>query len=129
MHKRFRLISVVGATLTLLLIGGMAAARTEPTLVIKTLSSRPDMVSGGDTLLEIQTEPGAKLSDVVVQLNGVNVSDQMSSVHGRLRGLIGGMKLGKNQLTATLARAKAELTIVNHPITGPILSGPHLAPC
>jgi hypothetical protein len=52
---------------------------------------------------------------------------------GRFRALIDGLKLGENTLRAALVSRQGgaddgTLSIRNHPITGPILSGPHLTP-
>jgi hypothetical protein len=131
MSKALRPIGVLTVALALALVSGIVAARSDQTLIIKTLSSRADLASGGDALVEIEMPADAKRSALVVQLNGVDVTDQFSSPSGRLRALLGGLKNGKNKVTAALSapvRAKAELTIVNYPATGPILSGPHLSP-
>ena len=50
---------------------------------------------------------------------------------GGFRGLISGMAVGENTLVAKLKSpkpAQASLKVTNYPITGPILSGPHLTP-
>ena len=52
----------------------------------------------------------------------------------RVRGLISGMIVGENTLSAFIktsgksSNAQASLKVTNYPITGPILSGPHLTP-
>jgi len=118
------------ATWMFLFAAGIASGKDDP-LKIKTLSSRPDFVSGGDALIEVSVPPNTQLSDLSVQLNGVDVTRQLSAHQGGFRGLIGGMKVGKNELIAKLSapmRANTKLNIVNYPITGPILSGPHLTP-
>jgi hypothetical protein len=97
------------------------------TLTIATLSSMPGFVSGGDALVEIN---GAGAQKVHVMLNGRDVSVQFhaDSARGGLVGWIGGLKLGPNTLTAKAGSQSAKLELVNHPITGPILSGEHLSP-
>ena len=78
---------------------------------IATLSTRPDMVTGGDVLVRV---PEAS----VVRVNG-----RVEPGHGRTR-LIDGLRLGRNTITA----AHDRLTVINHPITGPVFSGPHEQP-
>jgi hypothetical protein len=106
-----------------------SAARLE----IKTLSSRPDLVSGGDALVEVKAPAGAQLSQLTLTLNGKDVTNQLrlDPATGNFRGLISELNLGDNTLIAKLKSrraAQASLKITNYPITGPILSGPHLTP-
>ena len=101
-------------------------SRHDAFLSIRTLSSRPDMVSGGDALVEIR---GAT-KGVTLTLNGRDVSGdlKLDPASHSLRGLVGGLTLGKNTLAATAGAAKATLAVTNYPITGPILSGAHITP-
>ena len=66
---------------------------------IKTLSSRPDRVSGGDVLVQITRSDDAALS---VTLNGADVSKSFTpgSVPHTMVGLVSGLKQGDNTLTA-----------------------------
>jgi Tannase-like family of unknown function (DUF6351) len=73
-----------------------APAAAEARAKIQTLSTRPDMVTGGDVLVR---------------------------VHGRTR-LVTGLHDGRNRLRF----GRARLTVINHPITGPVFSGPHEQP-
>lgn len=101
-------------------------------LDIRTLSSRADLVSGGDALIEVRSPAGTRVNQVTLTLNGKDVSAHLKSDHatGSYRGVIDGMTIGKNTLVAKTKSPKADatLTVTNHPITGPVLSGPHLAP-
>lgn len=99
-----------------------------PALEIRTLSSRPELVSGGDALIEVRSAPGS--SKISLELNGMDVSDRIkpNPESGTYRGLITGLNVGENTLRASTTKARATLRIVNHPLTGPILSGPHLKP-
>lgn len=108
-------------------------------LEINTISSRPDLVSGGDALVEIKAPPGTQLQQVSLMLNGRDATRGLRSgpEPGSFRVLVSGMKIGENVLHATLRTgernnrtiaAQATLRVKNHPITGPILSGPHLTP-
>jgi hypothetical protein len=108
-----------------------SAARLE----IKTLSSRPDLVSGGDALIEIKAPAGAELSQLTLTLNGKDVTARLSrdAETKNFRALISGLNVGSNTLRAKIkqggkAASEASLAITNYPVTGPILSGPHLRP-
>ena len=92
----------------------------------------PDLVSGGDTLIAVKVPAGTRADQLTVTLNGKDVMARLTldAATGDYRGLIDGLAIGTNRVTAKIKspRHEATLTIVNHPITGPILSGPHLAP-
>ncbi|MEZ6029130.1 MAG: DUF6351 family protein [Hyphomonadaceae bacterium] len=98
---------------------------------IKILSSRYDLVSGGDALVEVRASEGAKASELKLSLNGRALVtpltfDQPSNT---LRGLVAGLDDGTNWLQARGPTGySVSQALVNHPITGPILSGPHLTP-
>jgi hypothetical protein len=100
-----------------------AAAPAASAISIKVLSSRADMVSGGDALIEVKAPKGVKLS-----LNGTDVTSALKPNGKTMQGLINGLTVGANTLTATAGSAKATLKLTNYPITGPILSGPHMTP-
>jgi hypothetical protein len=112
---------------------GDALSQSAPRLEIKTLSSRPDLVSGGDALVEVKAPAGAQLNQLTLTLNGKDVTSRLKpdAAGGGFRGLISGMAVGENTLVAKLKSpkaAQASLKVTNYPITGPILSGPHLTP-
>jgi hypothetical protein len=98
---------------------------------VKVLSSRYDLVSGGDALVEVKASEGAKASELKLSLNGRDLVtpltfDQSSNT---LRGLVTGLDTGANWLQARGPTGySVSQALVNHPITGPILSGPHMAP-
>jgi hypothetical protein len=92
---------------------------------VQVLSSPPHLVSGGDALVEVSA------SGVMprVEVNGADVSALFQPyAAGRYRALLQGLKPGENSLTAGAGAATTRVTLVNHPRTGPILSGPHLTP-
>lgn len=114
-------------------------AQSGTKLEIRTLSSRPDIVSGGDALVEVKVSAGISFSQIKLTMNGTDVTNQLKANPdtGSLRGLISGMIVGNNTLKAEIVptdrskparRIQTNLTVTNYPITGPILSGPHLTP-
>lgn len=108
--------------------GGAGTAGIVGTVTqIKVLSNRADLVSGGDALVEVIPPPPAGTS---IDLDGSDVSSAFATNgDGRFIGLVTGLALGGNVLTVTLPDTSgASLTIENHPIEGPVFSGPHLQP-
>ena len=98
-------------------------------LKMTALSSRPEMVSGGDTLVKIEVPDSVSLDKVTVTRNGVNVSRVFKPGSGHvLVGLVDGLKNGSNKLEARAGSSSASLAVTNYPITGPIFSGPRDTP-
>jgi hypothetical protein len=93
------------------------------------LSSRAELVSGGDALIKVSSPLGLDLARITVRLNGVDVTSSFQPTEGGMMGVVSGMPVGKNTLTAAyLGKDHASLTITNYPITGPMISGPHESP-
>jgi hypothetical protein len=112
-----------------------SGAREDAGFKIRTLSTRPEMVTGGDVLVEISVPHGTDVGEVVVSLNGAEVTSAFAgddSAH-KLIGLVTGLRLGENTLSVRSiddegeGRA-AQLELVNHSIAGPVFSGPHEKP-
>jgi Tannase-like family of unknown function (DUF6351) len=120
--------AVVAAALAV--VPAEAAKKPSAQLSIVVLSGRADLVSGGSALVEISLPPGADPRRVSVALGGQDAtSDFAVRSDGRFAGLVTGLALGPNQLRATLPGAVgATITLTNHPIGGPVFSGPQLQP-
>ncbi|MGH9257667.1 MAG: DUF6351 family protein [Vicinamibacterales bacterium] len=99
-------------------------------LALNVVSSRPEFVTGGDVLVRVDVPAGTATGGVRVSLNGTDVTARLrADAAGRsLTGLIDGLTLGPNQMVATSGSASARLSLVNHPITGPVLSSPQEQP-
>ena len=123
----------VAVTCSLDLPPGPVRAQTPLTRTdfeIRTLSTRPDTVSGGNVLVQI-TIPGTVASDnVSVALNGrdVRAAFRVAQEPSSLIGLVSGLQAGKNQLEVGANGKQRKLTLVNHPIAGPVISGPQQTP-
>jgi Tannase-like family of unknown function (DUF6351) len=113
-----------------------AMAASNQGIDITTLSSKPDIVSGGTALVRISVPNAVPFTDVMVLLNSQNVTgafEPEASGHSLL-GLVQGMPLGRNELIAEVLGPdnqiafSTRLTLTNYPITGPIFSGPHEQP-
>ena len=105
-----------------------AQTSTSP-LTVTSMSARPEMASGGDVLVAVGLPPAAQSSEVRITLNGRDITSAFRPDSPRvLVGLVTGLKDGPNEITATAGRVNARLAVVNHPIAGPIFSGPHEQP-
>jgi hypothetical protein len=123
-----------GGLLTGLPFGAMADGNQD--LDIIALSSPPYAVSGGTVLVRVELPRNASSNDLVITLNGQAVTSAFRPEAGQssLLGLVTGLTLGKNVLTAKAigrnnqAYRSAQLVLTNYPITGPIFSGPQEEP-
>lgn len=111
-----------------------AAAPLSPRLTgepqIRVLSNRADLISGGNALVEIVLPPKVEPAQVSVSLGGRDISQRFALRRdGRFIGLVTDLALGENPLTALLPGAGSlGLTITNHPLGGPVFSGPQIQP-
>src|SRR5438128_2601791 len=106
------------------------AAQAAAPIQIRTLSNRADLVSDGQALVAITLPKRAKASRLSVTVGGRDVTSAFTHRrHGRLEGVVDGLALGRNRLTASAPGARAaRLTITNHPDGGPVFSGPQAQP-
>jgi len=116
---------VLAAATTVL---GVASAYAAKPTKIGVLSSEPGQVSGGDALLQVR--PGANTEPLELEIwrNGTNVTSSFEEQDGTLVGLVDRLRLGKNEITATLGsptHVVARRKLINWPNEGPIFSGPH----
>src|SRR5436190_12086221 len=97
-----------------------AAAQSVKLRVVS--NPKPELVSGGDVLVSVT---GARPATVRLTLNGTDVT---SALRPDGFALVTHLSDGPNALVATAGKATAKLTVVNHPIMGPVISGPHEQP-
>jgi hypothetical protein len=109
--------------------GGSDGGDATP-LQIHTLSTRADMVTGGDALVEIVAPAGAQPSSLQVSVDGRNVTSAFSTrSDGRIVGLVTGLANGTNTLQAEMAGARAAtLQVTNASRQGPVISGAQVVP-
>src|SRR5262245_20984105 len=103
------------------------AACADSIVELTAVSSRPGAVSGGDILVELR---GTARDKWLAQLNGRDVTSSFRHAgDDRDLALLNGLRDGKNTLTIGVnGTTRAELDIRNHPLSGPIFSGPHQQP-
>ncbi len=128
-------ITLGGVIAALMVVGwavlpGEAAKNHRPRLSILVLSGRADLVSGGSALVAINLPRRTDARHIRVTLRGRNVTRAFAIRRdGRFEGLMTHLAPGRNKLQATLPSGwAARLTLVNHPIGGPVFSGPQLMP-
>lgn len=101
---------------------------------VLTVSTLPDMVTGGDVVVAVRGL--AEDDDLTATVEGVgDVSDAFAPTGTERRGLVDGLPLGPSTIVVTAAASGASggdrvarLDVVNHPVTGPVISGPHQTP-
>ena len=93
------------------------------------LSSPPQFVSGGDARIEVRAAPGLQ-KQIQLFLNGRPIKPALRSDGHRLEGVISGLDDGRNVLEVFVkGRWQHDaIKLINHPITGPMLSGPQQHP-
>ena len=100
---------------------------------LRVLSSRNDMVSGGDALVQVKLSDGI-IGPVSLSLNGADITGALRPAQGArtYRALVTGLANGDNRLEARdlgrPAAAPARLTLTNAPGAGPIFAGPKETP-
>ena len=99
-------------------------------VVVLALSQRADLVSGGQVLAEVVVPPGADQAAVRVDVDGRDVTSAFAvRADGRFLGLVDGLAVGVNRLTARLPDGSgAYLDLTNHALNGPVISGPQVEP-
>ena len=114
-----------------------SAMATDDNHDIVVLSNRADLISGGDALVELIVPPGIIQAlqsggNVKIQasIDGVSVPKDTFALRpdGRIYGLVKGLKVGQNVLTAQVPGKSMSITITNHPVGGPVLSGAQVQP-
>jgi hypothetical protein len=120
------------AVLVSLTLGLLVAAPATAQVDIRVLSSRPDVVTGGDALVEITgSGPPTGAAAVTVVLNGRDVTRAFRAAvpGGPLRGRIEGLIPGANTVDVRSGnRRLARTVLTNHSINGPVISGPQQMP-
>ncbi|MBA3346944.1 MAG: hypothetical protein H0T13_00110, partial [Actinobacteria bacterium] len=130
--RRFVLVALAGAAL---LTAAPATAAATHDFKVEVLSSPAAMVTGGDALVRVTIPQNVPLHKATVSVNGTDVTGELELDAGRrtLTGLIDGLRLGDNALHVDSSgqgkgRPTADVTLVNHAVTGPIFSGPQQQP-
>lgn len=114
--------------------GSSSKSLSRPDLSLAVLSSAPDQISGGNVLVTIEGDPAVierEFEQLEFWVNDRKVTPALvRSRNSQLEILIEGLELGDNQLELQHSRRGRldQLELINHPITGPIFSGPQQYP-
>jgi hypothetical protein len=101
---------------------------------ITTVSARNDLISGDSALVRIGVSSVIPITEVGVYLNNVKVTSALKETPAGsrvLQALVTSLRRGDNTLLVRDERNQSnasQLVLTNHSSTGPILSGPHIAP-
>jgi hypothetical protein len=129
--KRFACAAVAMAAAGTILAEPPEHANDNLTEIV-VLSNRADLISGGNALVEIKLPAKAKADPdaVKVDVDGRDVTSAFAvRADGRFYGLVTGLPLGGSVLRAKVPNGPgARITITNHPIGGPVFSGPQVGP-
>ena len=117
----------------------IARGRHKPAFSIEIVSSAPDDVTDGDALVRVRVPGRRGAKHAALLLNGEDVTHLLQPVpKGRaLLGVVDGFVVGENRLQLVLrirhrhaqhSKVVRALTVVNHPASGPIFSGPQQQP-
>ena len=100
-------------------------------LTVRTVSSRADMVSGGEAIVQVRVPASADPGDARIYQDTGNITPAFSPVAGSpnlLQGRVNGIGPGTIIRVGLPGFQTQRLSIVNHPLSGPVLSGRHLNP-
>lgn len=104
---------------------------------IQAVSSRPEMVTGGDAVVQVRVPAGKSPADLRIYRGEDDVTGSFAALPGAPNLLRAKLETGSNDTSATgetiiLATLPGlgtrRLTLVNHSVNGPVLSGRHLLP-
>ncbi len=117
--------TLIGSTVTAAAGGG---SRHGGGLRLETLSGPARYVSGGAARVRVEVPRWMRLDAAKVSVNGVDVTSSFApddQAPHALEGVLRGLPLGESTVRASApGRQRAALTLVNHPVTGPMFSGP-----
>jgi len=126
-HRGLQRLAFPAVTLVLVAcISGPACVAQGPE--IRTVSSRSDTVSGGTALVELD---GSRNSNWSGYLNGRDITSSFhrSERSGKLLALLNGLRIGRSTLEVRAhGTVRSKIQLFNHPLAGPIFSGPHQEP-
>jgi len=130
---------LVGIGVTLALIAGCSGSDESgqsdvggdegSAITLEAVSTRPEMVSGGDVLVRARSARGTSIDGVEFRLGDRDVTDRFERSGDVAVAYLDGLVEGDNELVAKRGNTElSSLELTDHPISGPIFSGPHQTP-
>jgi hypothetical protein len=121
--------SVAVALVALLFLCDSAPARTGAELELRVASSQADTVSGGNVLIRLGAPLNSTWSAQLNNRDDVTRSFRHAEGSDEFLALLTGLRDGVNTLRIWVdGTVRAAVEIVNHPIAGPVFSGPQQEP-
>ena len=74
------------AAIAVFVLAAMSTGRAADQLQLRVLSSRPDMVTGGDALVRVELPAGVTAADVKLTVNGADATKQLKADASAPRG-------------------------------------------
>jgi hypothetical protein len=132
LHRSIAFVGPVVVGIGMAILSGPGRASAEcGGIDIEVLSNRADLISGGDALVEIVLPPGVGIAGLHVRVGSRDVTSAFAlRDNGRVLGIVDGLSVGGNLLTATRYADDpgCQIPITNHPIGGPVFAGPQVQP-
>ncbi|MCM2313090.1 MAG: DUF6351 family protein, partial [Steroidobacteraceae bacterium] len=128
-----RWLAIAGAAAALVSPGLLAASNAVSQgkdVQLRVLSSLPQYVSGGDARIEVTAAPGLH-DKIELWVNNQRVDGVLRTAGShRLEGVVRGLGTGTNTLAVYVKGQSLRdvVEVTNHPITGPMFTGPHQTP-
>ncbi|HEV7691925.1 MAG TPA: DUF6351 family protein [Hyphomonadaceae bacterium] len=135
--RKLKVRSLAGCAVVAMALAAPVFAQAGPAagspgkIDVKVLSTKYNLVSGGDALVEVKASDGARASDLRVTLNGRTLVTPLKfdQASNSLKGVVTGLDDGGNWLQVSAPSGfTVSQPLINYPISGPILSGPHMTP-
>lgn len=98
-------------------------------LKIRTISTRADLVTGGDARIAVEAGEGAEFGRLQLLVNEEPREGVLAVEGSTAQGVVRGLRIGMNSIRVISDQAgEGALEIVNHPLGGPLLSGQQVQP-
>ncbi len=133
LHQRYVRGVVAGVIgCTLLVWADTRLSSQSGSLVVRTVSTHADRISGGDVLVEVVPPAATTNARLTATLDGRDVSSAFKDgANGTRLGLVTGLPFGPSTLTVSgrpWGVGDASISLTNYPSEGPVVSGPRLTP-
>src|SRR4051812_41144778 len=122
-------LGFIVAVLVALSLSSATASAATPHASISVLSGRANLVSGHSALVRVDFSRARDVKGAKITVGKRSVRRAfIKSGSRRLEGVVRDLHTGPNVLTVTLPGGGSRITLTDHPIGGPIFSGPQLKP-
>src|SRR4051812_34046072 len=129
MNAQRHALGLTASLLAALLLASVTASAATPHASISVLSSRANLVSGHSAFVRIDFSRARDVKGAKVKVGKRSVRGAFAkSGSRRLEGVVRGLRTGPNLLTVTVPGGGSRIALTDHPIGGPVFTGPQLEP-